>query len=129
MIFIVVITSYSIHYTKLYDAVYGGSDAASWDVQSRGLKRGADVVIATPGRLISHINLYDIDFSGVKYFILDEADRMLDMGFFDDIMLVVKRLPKERQTIIRITSYNVCYTKLLRTFRRWYFIIQFMYFI
>jgi len=81
-------------------AVYGGSDAASWDVQSRGLKRGADVVIATPGRLISHINLYDIDFSGVKYFILDEADRMLDMGFFDDIMLVVKRLPKERQTIM-----------------------------
>ncbi|MDD4490110.1 MAG: DEAD/DEAH box helicase, partial [Paludibacter sp.] len=55
---------------------------------------------ATPGRLISHINLYDIDFSGVKYFILDEADRMLDMGFYDDIMLIVKRLPKERQTIM-----------------------------
>lgn len=62
--------------------------------------KGADVVIATPGRLLSHINLYDIDFSGVKYFILDEADRMLDMGFYDDIMQVVKRLPKERQTIM-----------------------------
>jgi superfamily II DNA/RNA helicase len=50
--------------------------------------------------MLSHINLYDIDFSGVKYFILDEADRMLDMGFYDDIMQVVKRLPKDRQTIM-----------------------------
>lgn len=81
-------------------AVYGGNDAQGWDVQRKGLQRGADVVIATPGRLLSHINLYDIDFSQVKYFILDEADRMLDMGFFDDIMLVVKRLPKDRQTIM-----------------------------
>lgn len=81
-------------------AVYGGNDAAAWDVQRRGLQKGADVVIATPGRLLSHINLYDIDFSGVKYFILDEADRMLDMGFYDDIMTVVKRLPKDRQTIM-----------------------------
>ncbi len=81
-------------------AVYGGNDAQAWDVQRRGLTKGADVVIATPGRLISHINLYDIDFSGVKYFILDEADRMLDMGFYDDIMQIVRRLPKDRQTIM-----------------------------
>jgi superfamily II DNA/RNA helicase len=81
-------------------AVYGGNDSAAWDVQRRGLQKGADVVIATPGRLLSHINLYDIDFSHVKYFILDEADRMLDMGFFDDIMQVVNRLPKDRQTIM-----------------------------
>ncbi len=81
-------------------AVYGGSDSQAWDVQRRGLQQGADVVIATPGRLLSHINLYDIDFSHVKYFILDEADRMLDMGFFDDIMQVVNRLPKDRQTIM-----------------------------
>lgn len=81
-------------------AVYGGNDAQAWDVQRRGLNKGADVVIATPGRLISHINLYDIDFSFVKYFILDEADRMLDMGFFDDIMMIVNRLPKDRQTIM-----------------------------
>jgi ATP-dependent RNA helicase RhlE len=81
-------------------AVYGGNDAGAWDVQRRGLTKGADVVIATPGRLISHINLYDIDFSGVKYFILDEADRMLDMGFYDDIMQIVKRLPSSRQTIM-----------------------------
>jgi len=81
-------------------AVYGGNDASAWDTQRRGLQNGADVVIATPGRLLSHINLYDIDFSHVKYFILDEADRMLDMGFFDDIMQVVNRLPKDRQTIM-----------------------------
>ncbi len=81
-------------------AVYGGNDGEAWIVQKRGLLSGADVVIATPGRLLSHINLYDIDFSGVKYFILDEADRMLDMGFFDDIMKLEKLLPKERQTIM-----------------------------
>lgn len=81
-------------------AVYGGNDAEAWDVQKRGLLSGADVVIATPGRLLSHINLYNIDFSGVKYFILDEADRMLDMGFYDDIMKIEKLLPKERQTIM-----------------------------
>jgi len=81
-------------------AVYGGNDGEAWDVQKRGLTNGADVVVATPGRLLSHINLYNIDFSGVKYFILDEADRMLDMGFFDDIMKIEKLLPKERQTIM-----------------------------
>lgn len=81
-------------------AVYGGNDADAWDVQKNGLQLGADVVIATPGRLLSHINLYDIDFSGVKYFILDEADRMLDMGFYDDIMKIEKMLPKNRQTIM-----------------------------
>ena len=81
-------------------AVYGGNDSQAWDVQRNGLLKGADVVIATPGRLISHINLYKIDFSQVQYFILDEADRMLDMGFFDDIMLIEKHLPKNRQTIM-----------------------------
>lgn len=81
-------------------AVYGGNDAAAWDIQRRGLQKGADVVIATPGRLISHLNLYEIDFSYVRYFILDEADRMLDMGFYDDIMQIVRRLPENRQTIM-----------------------------
>ena len=81
-------------------AVYGGNDGDAWNVQKRGLQTGAEVVVATPGRLLSHINLYDIDFSGVKYFILDEADRMLDMGFYDDIMKIEKLLPKDRQTIM-----------------------------
>ena len=81
-------------------AVYGGNDGEAWDVQKRGLQSGADVVISTPGRLLSHINLYNIDFSGVKYFILDEADRMLDMGFHEDIMKIEKLLPKDRQTVM-----------------------------
>lgn len=80
--------------------VYGGNDGGNWDIQKKGLTNGADIVIATPGRLLSHMKVYDIDFSHVKYFILDEADRMLDMGFYDDIMKIVNRLPKSRQTIM-----------------------------
>ena len=81
-------------------AIYGGNDGGAWGTQSTGLQKGADIVIATPGRMLSLMNIYNIDFSGVKYFILDEADRMLDMGFYDDIMAVVNRLPKDRQTIM-----------------------------
>lgn len=73
--------------------VYGGGDGAGWDQQKKGLLMGADVVIATPGRLLSHIANSGIDLSQVSYFILDEADRMLDMGFFDDIMQIVKQMP------------------------------------
>lgn len=80
--------------------IYGGKDNGAWGTQVTGLQKGADIVIATPGRLLSQMNIYDIDFSGVKYFILDEADRMLDMGFYDDIMTIVRQLPKERQTIM-----------------------------
>lgn len=81
-------------------AIYGGKDNGAWGTQVAGLQRGADIVIATPGRLLSQMNIYDVDFSGVKYFILDEADRMLDMGFYDDIMTIVRRLPADRQTIM-----------------------------
>jgi len=82
-------------------AIYGGKDTnGSWGNQVNGLQKGADIVIATPGRLLSQMNIYNVDFSGVKYFILDEADRMLDMGFYDDIMTIVKRLPPDRQTIM-----------------------------
>lgn len=81
-------------------AVYGGNDGNAWDIQKKGLTHGADIVIATPGRLLSHMKVYNIDFSHVKYFILDEADRMLDMGFYDDIMKIVNQLPKKRQTIM-----------------------------
>ena len=81
-------------------AIYGGTDGKEFARQQNGLKRGADVVIATPGRLIAHLQLGGIDLSRVQYFILDEADRMLDMGFFDDIMQIVKHLPKERQTLM-----------------------------
>ncbi len=75
--------------------VSGGGDGASWDQQKRGLTMGADIIIATPGRLISHLNISNIDFSGVECFILDEADRMLDMGFYDDIMKIGKKIARE----------------------------------
>ncbi len=81
-------------------AVSGGGDGVSWEQQKRGLQLGADVIIATPGRLISHLKISNIDFSGVEYFVLDEADRMLDMGFYDDIMDICSYLPKERQTLL-----------------------------
>lgn len=80
--------------------VYGGGDGSGWDQQKKGLLMGADVVIATPGRLLSHIANSGIDLSHASYFILDEADRMLDMGFFDDIMQIAKHLPENRQTIM-----------------------------
>ena len=81
-------------------AVYGGNDGILFEQQKKGLTLGADVVIATPGRLIAHLSLGYVDLSRVSYFILDEADRMLDMGFYDDIMQIVKFLPKERQTVM-----------------------------
>lgn len=81
-------------------AVYGGNDGVVFEQQKKGLTLGADVVIATPGRLIAHLSLGYVDLSKVSYFILDEADRMLDMGFYDDIMQIVKYLPKDRQTIM-----------------------------
>ena len=81
-------------------AVYGGNDGILFEQQKRGLTLGADVVIATPGRLIAHLGLGYVDLSKVSYFILDEADRMLDMGFYEDIMQIAKHLPKERQTIM-----------------------------
>lgn len=74
-------------------AVYGGNDGNRYDQEIKSLKLGADVIIATPGRLISHLSLGNIDTSGVSFFILDEADRMLDMGFYDDIMTIAKQLP------------------------------------
>lgn len=80
--------------------VYGGTDGYTYDQQRRSLKAGADVVIATPGRLLAHLSMGYVDLSKVSFFILDEADRMLDMGFYDDIMQIVARLPKERQTLL-----------------------------
>lgn len=81
-------------------AVYGGNDGIRYEQEKRSMRMGADMLIATPGRLISHLSLNNVDLSRVSFFILDEADRMLDMGFKDDIMQIVKALPKERQTIM-----------------------------
>ncbi len=81
-------------------AVYGGGEGAAFDQQKAALVQGADIIVATPGRLLSHINLKYSDFSTIKHLILDEADRMLDMGFFDDIMRIVRELPVVRQTLM-----------------------------
>ena len=81
-------------------AVYGGNDGNRYDQELRSLRMGADVVIATPGRLISHISLGNVDLSKVSFFILDEADRMLDMGFSEDIKTIASKLPKTCQTIM-----------------------------
>ncbi|MDE6805198.1 MAG: DEAD/DEAH box helicase, partial [Muribaculaceae bacterium] len=80
--------------------IYGGTDGHTYEQQRRGLKMGADVVIATPGRLIAHLQMGSVDLSKVSFFILDEADRMLDMGFYDDIMSIVSHTPKTRQTLL-----------------------------
>ena len=80
--------------------VYGGGDGKGWDMQKNGMLSGSDVVIATPGRMIAHLQNSGVDLSHVEYLILDEADRMLDMGFSEDIMKIVSYMPKERQTIM-----------------------------
>lgn len=81
-------------------AIYGGNDSGEWGRQRKAIEDGADIVIATPGRLLQHIAMGYVDFSKVRHLILDEADRMLDMGFCDDIMQVVKLLPVDRQTLL-----------------------------
>ncbi len=81
-------------------AVYGGNDGNRYDQEYKSMKMGADVVIATPGRLISHINMGNVDLSKASFFVLDEADRMLDMGFSEDILSIAKLLPPSCQTIM-----------------------------
>ena len=81
-------------------AIYGGTDGAGFAQQQRALKSGAEVIIATPGRLLAHLQMGYVDLSAVEFFILDEADRMLDMGFYDDIMQIASKLPRERRTMM-----------------------------
>ncbi len=80
--------------------VYGGGSGSDWDSEKRALTSGADIIVATPGRLISHLNMGYVKFDAVKHLILDEADRMLDIGFYDDIMKIIEFLPKKRQTLM-----------------------------
>ena len=98
--------------------VYGGGDGKGWDVQKRGMLMGSDVVIATPGRMISHIQNSGIDLSHVECLILDEADRMLDMGFSEDIMKIVSYMPKDRQTIMFSATLPPKIREMARTILR-----------
>jgi superfamily II DNA/RNA helicase len=81
-------------------AVYGGGDGGSFVQEKQALSKGVDIVVATPGKLISHLNMGYVKMRELKYLVLDEADRMLDMGFHDDIMKIISHLPVKRQTIL-----------------------------
>ena len=81
-------------------AVYGGGDGKEWILQKEALINGADIIVATPGKLLAHLQMGYVNFKKVKHLVLDEADRMLDMGFIDDIQQIISFLPKERQTLM-----------------------------
>ena len=81
-------------------AVYGGGDGNTFNREKVALTEGADIIIATPGRIITHLNLGYVNIGDLQHLILDEADRMLDMGFFDDLMKIVRQLPEKRQTLL-----------------------------
>ena len=81
-------------------AIYGGGKSENWEQQKRALTSGADIIIATPGRLIAHLQMGYVKFDQIKYLVLDEADKMLDMGFSDDILGIVRQLPTDRQTLL-----------------------------
>ena len=81
-------------------AIYGGGDGESFVREKQALSKGVDIVVATPGKLISHLNMGYVKMKELKFLILDEADRMLDMGFYEDLMRIISHLPKERQTLM-----------------------------
>ena len=81
-------------------AIYGGGKGDNWDTQKRAFTSGADIIVATPGRLIAHMNMGYVNFSQLDYLVLDEADKMLDMGFMDDLLKIIRYLPTNRQTLM-----------------------------
>jgi ATP-dependent RNA helicase RhlE len=81
-------------------AIYGGGDGASWDQEKKVLMEGADIIVSTPGKLISHLNLGYVKLDNLEHLVLDEADRMLDIGFFEDLMKIISHLPKTKQTLM-----------------------------
>ncbi|MCC5930562.1 MAG: DEAD/DEAH box helicase [Cyclobacteriaceae bacterium] len=81
-------------------AVFGGGSGDSWDEQKNALVKGTDIIVGTPGRLIAHLIMGYVDMSALRYLILDEADRMLDMGFYEDIMKIISYLPEQRQNLM-----------------------------
>lgn len=96
-------------------AVYGGNDGIRYEQEKRSLQAGADIVLATPGRLITHLQLGTLDLSRTTHLVLDEADRMLDMGFAEDILTIVKQMPRERQTIMFSATMPPKIAELART--------------
>lgn len=93
-------------------AVYGGGDGNDWETQKKALTNGTDIIVATPGKLLSHIQLGYVNFDKLRHLVLDEADRMLDMGFVDDIQAIISYLPKNRQTLM----FSATMPKTIRQF-------------
>ena len=90
--------SYFTHLSSI--AIYGGSDAQNFVAEKKALQMGADVIVCTPGRFIAHLNMGYVNMKGLQFLVLDEADRMLDMGFQDDINKIIKSLSENRQTLL-----------------------------
>ena len=95
-------------------AVYGGGGGSDWDNQKEALKNGTDIIVATPGKFLSHLKLGNVDLSKVKHLVLDEADRMLDMGFIFDIKTIISHLPKKHQTLMFSATMPNSIRKLAR---------------
>lgn len=96
-------------------AVYGGGSGDSFAIEKKALSHGVDVVVCTPGRMISHLNMGYVKMSAVKYLVLDEADRMLDMGFYEDIVKIISHMPKERQNLMFSATMPPAIRKLANT--------------
>lgn len=96
-------------------AVYGGGSGDSFAIEKKALSNGADIVVCTPGRMISHLNMGYVKISGLKYLVLDEADRMLDMGFNEDIVKIISHMPKERQNLLFSATMPHTIRKLANT--------------
>jgi ATP-dependent RNA helicase RhlE len=90
--------SYFTHLSSI--AIYGGNDAQNFVAEKKALQMGADIIVCTPGRMIAHLNMGYVNFKGLQFLVLDEADRMLDMGFQDDINRIIKALPDKRQNLL-----------------------------
>ncbi len=95
-------------------AVYGGGDGSEWGLQKDALKNGTSIIIATPGRLLLHLKLGYVNFKNIKHLILDEADKMLDMGFIEDIDAIISYLPKKHQTLMFSATMSENIRKLAR---------------
>lgn len=93
-------------------AVYGGGDGNDWEIQKKALAEGADIIVATPGKLLSYIKMGCANFDKLKHFVLDEADRMLDMGFIDDINAIISHLPQNKQTLMFSATMSQSIRKL-----------------
>lgn len=98
--------------------VYGGTDGATFSNEQKALSEGADIVICTPGRMLAHLNMGYVQISGLSYLILDEADRMLDMGFHDDIMKIISFLPSSRQNLLFSATMPAAIRNLARQILR-----------